>query len=255
MLCAVLLAPVLLAAAPDPAPRLLVADPEMRGAQAGLRGPVTTLVSQAIADSGRFEVIAGDDVRRALTLAAEKQEAGCDISGCLEQVAGALGARFVVFGELAAVDDRTVLTLNLFDNDEMRSIARASADVTGGSGDAAVVNQMVRRLVRAYDGYRGAFPLVPVVGVGAGIATLASAAVVGAGVWQLLLLQSDRAEHGRLLDKYLETGDRALVGRAAEVQQSADAHVSTGTLLLVVGIPLTAASLAALGWAAWEAFE
>lgn len=73
-----------------------------------------------------FDVISSADLRRAMDFEAERQSTGCteESTSCLADVAGAMGARFVVFGQVAILGSQIVLPLNLFDSQTSSSIKR-----------------------------------------------------------------------------------------------------------------------------------
>ncbi|MDP2343075.1 MAG: hypothetical protein Q8O67_19115 [Deltaproteobacteria bacterium] len=87
---------------------------------------LSDVVTTALSHEARFEVMASADVRRQLELEANKQMVGCSegASSCLAEVAGALGARVVVYGRLGRLEDDTVLTLNLFDSNTASAAGR-----------------------------------------------------------------------------------------------------------------------------------
>jgi hypothetical protein len=101
MLAALLLAP-LLAAVPTPTRATAVL--------------LTDVVSTAVARDGRVDVITASELRRALALETLRQQAGCTDTSCLAELAGAVGARWIVFGSIGALGDELVLTLQLYDS-------------------------------------------------------------------------------------------------------------------------------------------
>jgi len=111
---------------------VLAADksPEQRAEQRARNTSrtVTGLITAAIADLDRFEVLSSADLRNALSLEEQKQQLGCDEadSSCLAELAGALGAELVVFGQLGKLDETYVLNLSLFDSTSTRAVARTS---------------------------------------------------------------------------------------------------------------------------------
>lgn len=48
---------------------------------------------------------------------------GCDQDGCMAQLAGAFGARYVIYGSIAVLGDLYVVQLTLFDGDQARPFA------------------------------------------------------------------------------------------------------------------------------------
>lgn len=60
---------------------------------------LTNLVTIALSESPRFEVVASSDVREVIALEAERQALGCESdTSCLAEVAGAMGALFGAVG-------------------------------------------------------------------------------------------------------------------------------------------------------------
>lgn len=111
---------------------------------------LTQLVAVAASNMEGTEVLSSKDVQDIVSLEADKQLAGCEDTGaCLAEVAGALGARLVVFGHLGRLDDVLVLTLNLFDADSASSAGRSVVRATSVSelGDKAehAVQELVAR--------------------------------------------------------------------------------------------------------------
>ncbi len=94
-----------------------------------------------------LDVTAYDDVKQVLDLQGEKHGLGCDEASCLADLAGALGARYIVTGRLGKLGSNYILTMSLFDSDEADSVARgkASADDLGRIGDKipAILDQLV----------------------------------------------------------------------------------------------------------------
>lgn len=232
-------------------PRVLVLDVE---GEASVAVSASKLVTKELERSRRFDVVTSEDMRRALSLEADRQEAGCDTSSCLEEIAGAMGAQLVVFGDITVLGDATLLTLNLFDTAAVRSIARTSAEIDDTTL-ATVGPRLVRQLVREYDAFRGALPAgtVPILAGAAG--ALGGAALLVVGGWQLALLDDDRAGHDRLVEDFERDGDTSLVARAEDVRRSADEHARNATAALACGALLSTAGLAAVGYGLWSELE
>ena len=134
---------------PDPFWRLVVVVVVVVAASAGrAAAPVVAdantarslgeLTTVAASSHRAFDVISSADVRRALELEANKQVAGCstDATSCLAEVAGAMGARYVVFGSVSTLGSQLMLSLNLFDSTVASSAGRVV--VKGGTVDELV---------------------------------------------------------------------------------------------------------------------
>jgi hypothetical protein len=58
--------------------------------------------------------------------AQQQQQAGCDSSACMAEIANAMGARFVVFSRIVRLGDEETLRADIYDNVEGRTLALAS---------------------------------------------------------------------------------------------------------------------------------
>jgi hypothetical protein len=98
---------------------------------------LTDVVTVELDKLGKFDVLSNADVQQALSLEAEKQAVGCSAQDCLAEIAGAMGARLVVFGQLGRLEEQYLLTLNLFDSERAASAGRElldAEDLTGLRG-------------------------------------------------------------------------------------------------------------------------
>ncbi len=108
------------------AERVLVMDlkggPEVAGT---LTETLGGLLTAEVARRESFESISGEDIRNLVALEGQKQALGCeDSSTCLAEIAGALGARFVVFGRLNQVGGQYILQMSLLDASTTQVIGR-----------------------------------------------------------------------------------------------------------------------------------
>lgn len=107
---------------------------------------LSSLAAIELARDARFDVLSTADLREVVALEGEKQALGCDVdsSSCLAEVAGAMGARFVVFGQLGKLGDAPVLTLSLYDSDEGRAPGRV---VVRGDDAAEIADGIPQAMV------------------------------------------------------------------------------------------------------------
>ncbi len=106
--------------------RVLVLDFEGQQVDAESRSGLVGLVAARIAQTPELDVVAGADLRRMVELEAEKQTVGCTASSCLAEIAGAMGAELVVFGDLSRVGSTMILNLNTYDAARAQSVGRVS---------------------------------------------------------------------------------------------------------------------------------
>ena len=108
-----MLALALLVAVADP--RLLVLELEPIGVETSLTRSIDPLVLAGAAVDG-VSLIAQSEIKTIASVEAEKAQMGCDSSTCLAELAGALGARFVLFGSVSRLGSTTTVALSVYDN-------------------------------------------------------------------------------------------------------------------------------------------
>jgi len=102
----------------------------------------------AIHDQG-FRVLTHDDLRAAMGLDQQKKLLGCEDSQCLAEIGGALGADYIVRGNVAVLDRQTAITLALVDTrGQSINQQRELVDDASASDLVRTVESMVPRLMR-----------------------------------------------------------------------------------------------------------
>lgn len=99
-----------------------------------------------------LEIISQGDIRQMVDFEAEKQAMGCDSSSCLAEMAGAMGASYVVFGRVGRLDDVLFVQLNLFDSGKGRAVAREEVRAQRLSELPDVMRPALARLVSPLTG-------------------------------------------------------------------------------------------------------
>jgi hypothetical protein len=105
---------------------VLVLDPVDNGAGDPPARTVSSLVGVELARIDAFDVMTGADVSQLLALEEERQKLGCQTSSCLAEIAGAMGAELVVFGDIAVLGGVAVVNLSLFDSEAAKALGRVS---------------------------------------------------------------------------------------------------------------------------------
>lgn len=85
---------------------------------------VNAAVVDQLASYEQLEIVSQADIRQMVDFEAEKAAVGCDTNSCLSEIAGAMGAAYVVFGQAGRLDDTIFVQLNLFDSAKARAIGR-----------------------------------------------------------------------------------------------------------------------------------
>lgn len=128
----VLLLSILLAANPAPPvekPKLLVLGlTPAGGLEAETADAFSEAISSELAKSAYFSVVAKKEMETLIGLERQRQMMGCgeDSSACLAELAGALGARFVLSGSLARLGPSYQLSLQVMDTARAQAVGRSS---------------------------------------------------------------------------------------------------------------------------------
>jgi len=95
-------------------------DPQVAGA-------LSESVTQEVASAGYFRVISAREVQTLLGFERKKQLLGCseDSGSCLQELAGAMGARFVMSGTIAKLGDALQLSLQVLDSQKAQPVGRS----------------------------------------------------------------------------------------------------------------------------------
>jgi len=123
-------ATLLLTAAPAAAParpRVAVVDLKpVQGVQPGTAAVLTSIVVNDASRAG-FDVISQADVATLLGVEKQKQMLGCsEDASCLAEIGGALGAEYVLSGQVGQIGSRYHVALQLLDAKKARVAARSA---------------------------------------------------------------------------------------------------------------------------------
>src|SRR5207248_3217749 len=85
-------------------------------------------ITTDLAQKKIFDVVSSKDFQTLLGMERQKAALGCgaDSSSCLSELAGALGARFVLSGSLARLGDTYQLSLQTLDSTKAQPIGRST---------------------------------------------------------------------------------------------------------------------------------
>ena len=159
---------------------VMLMDLEVKGADKKAVETFTGLLASELDRYPSLKVVSGNDLRRMLELEAERVALGCDTevsASCLAEIAGALGADFVIYGEVAALGKSLVIQLNLADSAAANVLGRETLRAPDLDAASAQLPAAVGRLVAPL----GLAPLSPAP-AGPGALTYASFGVAAGGV-------------------------------------------------------------------------
>lgn len=130
--------------------RVLVLDPAPN--DPGVPNPRTigSLIAVELNKLEHFDVVTSADLKQLAQLEVERQSLGCTDTSCLSELAGAMGASLVVFGDVGKLGDLLIVNLSLFDSEKARSLGRVSVQTSSLEELPAKVSTALRGLARGF---------------------------------------------------------------------------------------------------------
>ncbi len=205
---------------------------------------LTEVLATELAKAGRLEVLGEADLLTLLGLEKQRQLLGCDDTGCLAAIGGAMGANWLVAGSVGSLGELTRVDVKVLDPRRTVVAARHGFESREVPELLARTRALVPQLVRVMDP-TAPLPEAPKVetaapaargpGVGPFVLLGAGVAVAGAGAALVVVGNGFKGED---LSR--------LTYREAEVrQQQAQRKIEIGTAGVAVG---AAAAVAGLVW-------
>ncbi|MFH1810201.1 MAG: hypothetical protein ABIJ09_15755 [Pseudomonadota bacterium] len=105
--------PVRAQAESRPRQKVAVFDLRTTGLDDGARGSLMAVLTKAVAAAPWLDVVSRDEIATMLDAEAQKQLVGCDDTGCLAEIAGALDVDMLVAGSVTRLGESLVVTLQL----------------------------------------------------------------------------------------------------------------------------------------------
>jgi hypothetical protein len=174
--------------------RVLALELEPVGVDTSLARAVDPVLLAAAASVDGVELVSQGEMKKMADLEATKADLGCDTSSCLAELAGAMGARFVLFGSVSRLGEQTTVALSLFDS-QSASVTRDLVAVSDVGHLPKELPAHVRGLLAKGAGLAVAdepAPGAPSPGpsvsfiAGVGAAAVGAAALVGGGAWAVV---------------------------------------------------------------------
>jgi len=206
--------------------RVLVLDLKASGGvQPDVVENITGLTAAILSEDERLEVLAGPDLRQMMALEGQKVALGCaDDTSCVAEVAGALGAKLVVFGNVGYLGSLLNFNVTLYDQEQGRNVGRRSAQAKGLEEVPTALRPALAALMAAAIGAptttttttapsaaSNSGSIVPWVVTGTGAAVLVGGAIMLAvGVAPFMQVSDEEAK--------FRNGDAAALDRAADIQ-------------------------------------
>lgn len=243
--------------APKKAMRTLSMDLEHRNLSAEQAQLITGMVAVELSTYDALDVVAGADIRRAMALEGDKQSMGCSAdASCLAEIADAMDAELVVFGEIGVLDGLTIINLNLHDPRAVQSVGRATVRSRGPGDLDTELGRGIRQMLEKTLVARGhalsssmatSASLLPVaVAAGGGV-------VAAVGAFLMYLGLGTAREYQRLSDAY---DNASSIDEKRDLQEKAeaaqDAYDNGGNIVVYGGAAMVVVGLAVgIGGTVW----
>ncbi len=128
------------AARPDKIPIAVMEFSSKGGVEQAQMDALGDMLATELRGRGRYRVIGKHDISTMLRLEEQKSMLGCDELGCISEIGGALGVRWVVVGNISRFGALYLLNLKLMDVERVE-VARSVAHKVGG-GQAALLDEL-----------------------------------------------------------------------------------------------------------------
>lgn len=135
--------------------RLLVLEPTADAEQKRTAQTIGSLIAVELSNYPYFDVVTSADVKQMMELEADRSAVGCTDSSCLAEIAGAMGANLVVFGDVGKLGSLLILNLNLFDSDKARAIGRVSIQTRSVEELPGKLSPALKKLVQGFAEAKG----------------------------------------------------------------------------------------------------
>ncbi len=173
---------------PTTRPRVLVLDPSSHVFDPATVQTITGLLIVELSADPRLDIISATDVKKLAELESDKQAVGCVDSSCLAELAGAMGARYVIFGDVGKLGDTVVMTLNLFDSSTTLAVQRITVQAEGIGGLPSALKGKLTPLVQPLLASTTAPDATPPSADGTAANSASAAAESGPGIGPWLLI-------------------------------------------------------------------
>lgn len=141
---------VMVCAASGPARMAVMDMQDLSGAEKALGAQLTQVVVSEVASSTDLKVISSNEIGQVLGFERQKQLLGCTESGCMAELAGALGADYLLTATVSKLGSRYRIDMRIVDAKKSTIIATAG-DFVDGTVDAAA-DGTVRLTQKLLDG-------------------------------------------------------------------------------------------------------
>jgi hypothetical protein len=107
---------------------VLVMEMKSSSVDADTLRTITSTLAVSVSKRPGLSVLTGEDVKKLAEVEADKQMLGCDPSAtsCLAEIAGAMGADLVLYGDIGKLGELYVVNLNLFEAGAAKAVGRQS---------------------------------------------------------------------------------------------------------------------------------
>lgn len=243
-----------------------------QGVDADTTRTIDGLIAVELSKVPELSVMSNADVKEIVGLEAQKGQLGCDSEdgSCLAEMAGAMGAEHVIFGQVGRLDRLLVINLNLYEARSARVVKRLTVQTENVSTVPTALQQPLRELIAPILGVQapaaevaaneqggGIGWLPPALAIAGGVTAVAGAVALGIGLvpWfsyraGLDQVNTIRREIGEMPN---DEGIRRLAAAGAAAEEQRQAWNDWGSLTAIAGggVAGVGVGVAAAGLAWW----
>lgn len=113
-----------------PPPRsILVMDLTPNGIDEDTARTINSTLAVTVSERPKLTAYTAKDLKTMVDLEAQKVLIGCDAESCLAEVANAMGAELVLYGDIGTLGSMMIINLNLFNSLEATSVGRETVEI------------------------------------------------------------------------------------------------------------------------------
>lgn len=127
--------------------RVLVLDLKSADLSQSERETITSIVTTHLSKYPPLSVMSSLDIQSLANVEATRQAAGCDDASCLAEIAGALGAEIILYGQAGKLGGALIVTLNAYDSAKSAAIAREQVNAKDAGQLPSLLPPAVDRLI------------------------------------------------------------------------------------------------------------
>src|SRR5688572_6854494 len=133
-------------------PKILVYNLRNDGVDPNRASLIRDSITTELSNDGRVDVVSVEEMRRVMQVQGDQAEAGCDVNSasCQAEIAQALGARYLLSGNVGVLGDLTIINISVTDMTNAATLSRKQIEVRAVNEIPAAIRASVPDLVAPF---------------------------------------------------------------------------------------------------------